>query len=175
MKRFLPKMQREQRPDLPAPEGGPRAEGALTEASQSRWKSTLRYALMPSTAPGRVMPRRSSAKRTTYGMVAVIHTTWGEHASPDRTSRCGQGWAQGPLMACAQTEGLGLVSPVSRRQLGKCPPEWARPVPSFLYVSPGIEAGQSGRAGALCLHLGHGCRLQWRDFRCVRVERSASH
>lgn len=59
---------------------GPRAEGALTEASQSRRKSTLRYALMPSTAPGRVTPRRSSAKRTTYGMVAVIHTTWGEHS-----------------------------------------------------------------------------------------------
>lgn len=56
--------------------GGPRAEGVLTEDSQSRRKSTLRYALMPSMAPGRVTPRRSRANRTTYGMVAVTHTTW---------------------------------------------------------------------------------------------------
>lgn len=71
---------------------GPRVEGILTEDSQSRWKSTLRYALMPSTAPGRVIPRRSRAKRTTYGMVAVIHTTWESNASPGSTSHPLAGW-----------------------------------------------------------------------------------
>lgn len=53
-------------PRLPARgDRGPRAAGILTDASRSRWKSTLRYALMPSTAPGRVMPRRSRANSTT--------------------------------------------------------------------------------------------------------------
>lgn len=83
------------------------------------------------------------------------------------------GLGSGPLMACAQTEGLGLVSPVSRTvpgcQLGKCPLEQARPGPSFLSL-PGIETRQPGREGAFCLHLGHGCRHEWRDFRCVKFE-----
>ena len=137
MKHFMPKMQREQQPDLPVPEDGPRAEGALTEASQSRWKSTLRYALMPSTAPGRVMPRRSSAKRTTYGMVAVIHTTWGEHALPDRTSHCGQGWAQGHPDGLCSDRGPWIGKPsvpnsprMSARQMppGVGPPSTLFPV-----------------------------------------------
>lgn len=115
------------------PQGlGPRAEGALTEASQSRWKSTLRYALMPSTAPGRVTPRRSSAKRTTYGMVAVIHTTWGAH-SVTRPHR-----PPATLMVCAQRGGPQTGKPgaqtVTGHQLKKCLLERDCPVPSILYV-----------------------------------------
>ena len=91
---------------------GPRAEGMLTEASQSRWKSTLRYALMPSTAPGSVTPRRSSAKRTTYGMVAVTHTTWGEHSvtGPHRPP-AGVAGHRVTLMACAQRGGPRIGKP----------------------------------------------------------------
>lgn len=103
-------------------------------------------------------------------MVAVIHTTLGEHTLFNHTSHCGQGWAQGPLMACAQTEGLGLVSPVSRTvpgcQLSANAPGAGPPRTLFLSL-PGIETRQPGREGAFCLHLGHGCRHEWRDFRCV--------
>lgn len=73
---------------------GATSEAVLTEDSQSRWKSTLRYARMPSTAPGRVSPRRSRAKRTAYGMVAVIHTTWESRVPPGVTGHPPAGRAQ---------------------------------------------------------------------------------
>lgn len=110
---------------------------------------------MPSTAPGRVMPRRSNAKRTTYGMVAVIHTTWGEHTLSNRTSHCGQGWAQGTLLACAQTEGLGLVSPLSEQSqdVSSANAPWSRPAQDPLScLSQGLKQDSlAGKGPSVCI------------------------
>ena len=74
-------------------------------------------------------------------MVAVIHTTWGEHASPDCTGHRGQGWAQDHSDGMCSDRGPWIGKPgvpdSPRMPAQQTPPERDCPVPSFLFVSPG--------------------------------------